>query len=106
MHPYIRLESSLLSAIERNGLEYSSDILHGACTSPWKFPTEKLFEIFSVDSEQLKTGLTSGFERMHDMMQVVKKAAKNISVSGQKLPPDTEIHRRSHFIISRVLNYY
>ena len=103
MHPYIRLESSLLSAIERYGLEYSSDILQGACTSPWKFPTEKLFEIFSVGSEQMKTGLTSGFERMHDMMQVVKKAAKNISVYGEKLPPNTDIYRRSHLIISRGL---
>ena len=94
----------MLSTIEHNGLEFSCDVLQGACTSPWNFETEKLFEQFSVDSEELKNGLTSGFERMHDMMQAVKKAAKNVSVYGEKLPPDTDIHRRSHLIISRVLN--
>ena len=94
----------MLSAIERNGLEYTSDILQSACTSPWNFPNGKLFEQFSVDSEQLKNGFTSGFERIHDMVQVVKKAAKNITVYGEKLPPETDIHRRYHLIISRVLN--
>ena len=69
--------------MERNGLDYSSEILHSACTTPWIFPTEKLFDQFSVDSEQLTNRFTIGFERMYDMMQVVKKAAKNISVSGR-----------------------
>ena len=76
----------MLSTIERNGLEFSCDVLQGACTSPWNFETEKLFEQFSVDSEELKNGLTSGFERMHDMMQAVKKAAKMYAYMERNYP--------------------
>ena len=90
--------------MERNGLEYSSEIFQSYCTSYWEFPTQKLFEQFSVDSEQLKNGLNSGFEGASEMMQAVKICAKNIRVSGNKLPPDCEIQRRSDLIISRVLN--
>ena len=75
------LEKSLFSAIERNGLDYSSNILHTARTSPWTFPTEKIYEQFSVNSNELANELTSG--RIDAIMEAVKKAATNISVSGR-----------------------
>ena len=67
--------------MERNGLDYSSDILRSACTSPWTFRTEKIYEQFSLNSNELANGVTSG--RINAIMEAVKKAATNISVSGR-----------------------